>query len=155
MHPHMWLQAARGAYIWWQGCNRLLLLDFESLEAAKALSQHSSTTSTSSTPPAPPATPGHGGASSSGHGRGGLGREYGLVRSWVLPHGITACACTADAKTLALGLANGSVLVWDDSITAFTKVSLSPILLFNRYLMFDLLQQQVSLPRWNWASMSA
>lgn len=40
----------------------------------------------------------------------------------MLPHGITACAATYDAKTLAFGLANGSVFIWDDAFGGHTKV---------------------------------
>ncbi|EFJ43557.1 hypothetical protein VOLCADRAFT_121436 [Volvox carteri f. nagariensis] len=45
-----------------------------------------------------------------------------LARDWILPYNITAAAATSDRRTLAWGLADGSVLLLDDRAGCTTKV---------------------------------
>eukprot|EP00198_Chlamydomonas_reinhardtii_P000701 XP_001690036.1 predicted protein [Chlamydomonas reinhardtii] len=45
-----------------------------------------------------------------------------MARDWLLPHDVTAAATTSDHKTMAWGLADGSVVIWDDRSCCSTKV---------------------------------
>ncbi|MEW5299926.1 MAG: hypothetical protein WDW36_002896 [Sanguina aurantia] len=85
-------RAARGLYMWWRDCNKLLLTCFDVI--AKQV------------------------RSSSAEARG----LFPHTREWLLPHGITCCASTSDAKLMAFGLMDGTVLVWDDKFGGHVKI---------------------------------
>ncbi|KAL6754714.1 hypothetical protein V8C86DRAFT_312390 [Haematococcus lacustris] len=81
-------------------------------------------------------TPGAAGAGGVAEGPGGVGgveggsrgaAAGGLVRTapskgWLLPLGITASCISENGKTLAFGLNDGTILVWDDHFGGHTKI---------------------------------
>ncbi len=139
-------------YLWWEGANRLALIDL----AYAAAAGHAAAA------PAPaeaaPATPGPGSkpvtpaiarekskasaaaaaaaaaaeAAAAAAAASSASKEPSTPpvlpslaphsRDWLLPYNITCAASTADAKVMAWGLANGSVVVWDDRACCSTKV---------------------------------
>ncbi|GFR39951.1 hypothetical protein Agub_g29 [Astrephomene gubernaculifera] len=145
-HSDRYHKTARGAYIWWEGANRLLLINFEALGGRQSPSQlssqqHPALDSEASSASAKPITPGlksthasgrhaaeaeaSGSTSASGDSPSAPPRVpviAPLARDWILPHNVTAAATTSDHKTMAWGLADGSVVLWDDRSCCATKV---------------------------------
>ncbi|PNW88434.1 hypothetical protein CHLRE_01g029350v5 [Chlamydomonas reinhardtii] len=157
-HSDRYHKSARGAYVWWEGANRLLLLDFEAAagaaaaaggaggavvpppEVEAAVKAGAAGTSKPSTPATKAASsksvapPGEASslltASASAAAAAYAGPERPpevpqiapMARDWLLPHDVTAAATTSDHKTMAWGLADGSVVIWDDRSCCSTKV---------------------------------
>ena len=149
--------------MWWEGANRLLLLDFEAAagaaaaaggaggavvpppEVEAAVKAGAAGTSKPSTPATKAASsksvapPGEASslltASASAAAAAYAGPERPpevpqiapMARDWLLPHDVTAAATTSDHKTMAWGLADGSVVIWDDRSCCSTKVCRSVV----------------------------
>ncbi|GIL44004.1 hypothetical protein Vafri_1589 [Volvox africanus] len=162
-HADRYHKSARGAYVWWEGASRLLLIDIAAATATATAStiRPSPVNATNGTSDAEAAsgasavksgtgkvvnTRGGGGISAAAPSQNDLlvaaaspvtasapppGEPAGpprtpqvapLMRDWLLPYNITAAAATADRNTLAWGLADGSVMLWDDRACCATKV---------------------------------
>lgn len=121
--PPPW-QGARGIYLWWPGCHKMLLLD---CDAAAAATKELAATSAAppptppagakpATPPAKPSTPPKG-AAAPAPGSIAAAAPPALpphMKQWVMPHALTAACSTADGMMLAFGMADGTALLWDD-----------------------------------------
>ncbi|GLI70040.1 hypothetical protein VaNZ11_014779, partial [Volvox africanus] len=162
-HADRYHKSARGAYVWWEGASRLLLIDIAAATSTATAStiRPSPVNATNGTSDAEAASGASAVKSGTGkavntRGGGGIstatpsqtdllvaaaspvtasapppGEPAGpprtpqvapLMRDWLLPYNITAAAATADRKTLAWGLADGSVVLWDDRACCATKV---------------------------------
>ncbi|KXZ45269.1 hypothetical protein GPECTOR_56g365 [Gonium pectorale] len=159
-------KTARGAYVWWEHANRLLLLDLSAVEAAPPLPQQTHQTPRQNAAAAAAqaleaeASGGSAKTVATAGLKGASGKALAAAvdaaaaaaaaaaatagsappplveptapprlpqiapqsRDWLLPHNVTASATTSDSKTLAWGLVDGSVVLWDDRSCCATNV---------------------------------
>ncbi len=142
---------AKGVYMWWTHCNKLVLTYLESLGGSGGGADLKlPPISKPSTPTPPPAAPqgkpgakggkaAAGGAvpsnsAAQGDAAGGAGEPGGATtaadggvkmmpsKGWLLPMGISHSCCSENGKMLAFGLSDGSALVWDDHFGGHTRI---------------------------------
>ena len=127
LSPH--LQPARGIYMWWQGCNRIALCYLESTPSAAPAAVPSQDRVPSPQKGAKPSTPAPAAAVSAVEGGEAASAQRVVqrkpYRGWLLPHGVTCSCITYDGTMLAFGLAEGSVVVWDDQ---FGEGNVTPLM---------------------------